>query len=52
MVEGHKETVIYGQKCQDIRSLNEILWRVPVIVITITGGLGKGVKSPFDSCQP
>jgi uncharacterized membrane protein YbhN (UPF0104 family) len=34
-----KELEIYKQRCEGFRSLNEIMWRIPVMVMTITGGL-------------
>ncbi|TWJ26543.1 hypothetical protein [Geobacter argillaceus] len=40
-----KDKIIFEQNCQDFRSLNEIMWRVPIIVITLTGGLWFGVGS-------
>lgn len=30
---------IYIQICEDFRSLNNILWKTPMLAITITGGL-------------
>jgi len=40
-----KEKTIFEQNCQDFRSLNEIMWKIPIIVITLTGGLWFGVGS-------
>ncbi len=45
MNKADKAALIYEQKCQDIRSLNEILWKFPVIAMTITGGLWYGAVS-------
>lgn len=36
---GPNDLEIYKQWCEDFRSLNEIMWRVPVILMTLTGGL-------------
>lgn len=38
-----RERLIFEQDCEDFRSLNAILWQVPVIVSTLTGGLWFGV---------
>jgi len=35
-----KEQIIYQQQCEDFRSLNNIFWRVPLLAMTITGGIG------------
>ena len=45
MLVDEKDKVIFEQNCQDFRSMNEIMWRVPIIVITLTGGLWFGVSS-------
>lgn len=43
-----REKVIFEQDCQDFRSLNGIMWQVPVIVSTLTGGLWFGVTKIGD----
>jgi hypothetical protein len=43
--DDEKQRVIFEQNCQDFRSLNEIMWKIPIIVITLTGGLWFGVGS-------
>lgn len=43
MDEDEKKLEIYKQSCEHFRSLNEIMWRIPVMVMTITGGLLFGV---------
>lgn len=43
MDEDEKKLEIYKQRCEHFRSLNEIMWRIPVMVMTITGGLLFGV---------
>lgn len=45
MALDEKDKVIFEQDCLDFRSMNEILWKVPIIVITLTGGLWFGVGS-------
>lgn len=40
-----KQQTIFEQNCEDFRSLNEIMWKIPIIVITLTGGLWFGVGS-------
>lgn len=40
-----KAQTIYEQNCEDFRSLNEIMWRLPVIVMTLTGGLWFGLAT-------
>lgn len=39
MNESDRDFEIYKQRCEDFRSLNAILWQVPVMLMTITGGL-------------
>jgi hypothetical protein len=36
---------VYKQWCEDFRAINEIFWRVPVIAMTLTGGIAFGVGS-------
>lgn len=45
MADEEKQRVIFEQNCEDFRSLNEIMWKIPIIVITLTGGLWFGVGS-------
>jgi len=37
--------VCYEQNCLQMRSLNQIMWQVPMIAMTLTGGLWFGVNS-------
>lgn len=39
------QKVIYEQRCEDFRSLNGFLWQLPVIIMTLTGGLWFAVAS-------
>lgn len=39
MCDQNKELEIYKQRCESFRSLQKILWGVPVMVMTVTGGL-------------
>ncbi|MGC2221598.1 MAG: hypothetical protein WA624_04135 [Methylocella sp.] len=34
-----RDKVCYEQNCQQFRAMNQILWQVPLLAITITGGL-------------
>lgn len=45
MGDEEKQKIIFEQNCEDFRSLNEIMWKIPIIVITLTGGLWFGVGS-------
>lgn len=38
-----RQRVCYEQNCETFRSLNNIMWQVPVIAMTLTGGLWYGV---------
>lgn len=42
---------IYEQNCEHFRSLNDIMWRVPILVMSLTGGLGI-VVATFDLSDP
>lgn len=46
-----KEEFVYNQNCQDFRSLNEIMWRVPILAMSLTGGLGIAIAT-FDLSNP
>lgn len=35
----------YEQNCEQFRSLNQVMWQVPVIAMTLTGGLWFGAAS-------
>jgi len=37
--------VCYEQNCLQMRSLNQIMWQVPMIAMTLTGGLWFGASS-------
>lgn len=43
--ENGKEIVIYQERCQNFRSLNDLMWKIPFIAMTLTGGLWFGVAS-------
>lgn len=40
-----KEARIYEQNCQEFRSLNGFFWQVPLIMMTLNGGLWYSVAS-------
>ena len=42
---------VYEQNCEDFRSLNNIMWRVPILVMSLTGGLLVAVAT-FDLSDP
>ena len=42
--ELNRQKAIFEQDCQDFRALNTILWQIPLIVSTLTGGLWFGVS--------
>jgi len=48
-----RSTVIYQQNYEEFRSLNKVMWQVPVLVMTFTGGIWFGIESanlkPFPS---
>jgi len=37
-----RETACYIQNCEQFRSMNQIMWQVPVLAMTLTGGLWFG----------
>ena len=39
----------YEQNYEQFRSLNQIMWQIPVLAMTLTGGLWFGVSSIQDS---
>jgi len=39
------EVEAYKQICEDFRQLNQVFWQAPVIIISITGGIGFAVAS-------
>lgn len=39
------DDVVYEQLCADFRSLNGFLWQMPVLLMTLTGGLWFAVAS-------
>ena len=45
------QKLVYEQTCEDFRSLNDIMWRVPIMVMTLTGGLGVAIAT-FDLSDP
>lgn len=40
-----KDSLIYEQNCQEFRSLNGFFWQVPLIMMTLNGGLWFSVAS-------
>lgn len=40
-----KETLIYQQNCEEFRSLNGFFWQIPIIMMTLNGGLWYSVAS-------
>ena len=40
-----REKLCYEQNCEQMRSLNQIMWQVPIIAMTLTGGLWYGVAT-------
>lgn len=40
-----KEALVYEQYCQEFRSLNGFFWQVPLIMMTLNGGLWYSVAS-------
>lgn len=42
--EFERKKVCYEQNCENFRSLNKIMWQVPIIAMTLTGGLGYGLE--------
>lgn len=41
----HRAKSAYEQNCQQFRSLNQIMWQVPMIAVTLTGGLWYAVAT-------
>ncbi len=48
-VEFEREKLCYIQNCEMFRSLNQIMWQVPLIAISLTGGLWFGVTVLHES---
>jgi len=44
-----KDKACYEQNCESFRSLNQIMWQVPLIAMTLTGGLWFGVSNFVDA---
>lgn len=40
-----KQQIIYEQNCQDFRQLNNVMWQVPVLAMTLTGGIWFGISA-------
>lgn len=40
-----KEALIYQQNCEEFRSLNGFFWQIPLIMMTLNGGLWYSVAS-------
>lgn len=40
-----REKICYEQDCEHMRSLNQIMWQVPMIAMTLTGGLWYAVAT-------
>ena len=43
-----RDKVAYEQNCEQFRSLNQTMWQVPVIAMTLTGGLWFGAARVGD----
>ena len=44
-----KEQIIYEQNCQDFRQLNTVMWQVPILAMTLTGGIWFGISTVQNS---
>jgi hypothetical protein len=40
-----RDKVCYEQNCQQLRHLNQIMWQVPTIAMTVTGALWYAVSA-------
>lgn len=40
-----KDRIVYEQLCQDFRQLNNVMWQVPVLAMTLTGGIWFGIST-------
>jgi hypothetical protein len=40
-----RDQVCYEQNCEQMRSLNQIMWQVPIVAMTLTGGLWYAVAT-------
>jgi len=43
--EFERQKLCYEQNCEHMRSLNQIMWQVPIIAMTLTGGLWYGIAT-------
>lgn len=43
-----RERACYEQNCQSMRALTQVMWQVPTIAMTLTGGLWYGVTTLQD----
>jgi hypothetical protein len=46
-----RDRLCYEQNCEQMRSLNQIMWQVPMIAVTLTGGLWYAVVTINDASQ-
>jgi len=44
-IQFERDKVCYEQNCETFRALNTLMWQVPIIAMTITGGLWFGIGS-------
>jgi hypothetical protein len=44
-IQFERDKVCYEQNCEHMRSLNQIMWQVPMIAMTLTGGLWYAVAT-------
>ena len=51
MTDNKCDKTVYVQNCEDFRSLNNIMWRVPILVMSLTGGLLVAVAT-FELSDP
>jgi len=44
-IQFERDKICYEQNCESFRGLNQLMWQVPVIAMTLTGGLWYGVAT-------
>lgn len=44
-IQFERDKICYEQNCEAFRALNQFMWQVPVIAMTLTGGLWYGVAT-------
>jgi hypothetical protein len=48
-IEHERELAAFNQNHQTFRSLNQLMWQIPIITMTLTGGLWFGVSKVDES---